>query len=196
MKRLQMNDFQIESPTIHGFTGLKIESNNNEQLVFRSDPMFHGKPWLDWCMTSWCGNENIIVGDEGNSVENDDYTFVCPSQILMFINPSKMKFNVDDITTDKGHLWAVVRSTLDDKRKSRNITINLSLSTKYEIENKIRIINCDNIVRDAFVIADVDSIMESTMTNRKNLCQIYKTNHVICLEDINIISRRFIDKKW
>ena len=196
MKRLQMNDFQIESPTIHGFTGLKIESNNNEQLVFRSDPMFHGKPWLDWCMTSWCGNENIIVGDEGNSVENDDDTFVCPSQILMFINPSKMKFNVDDITTDKGHLWAVVRSTLDDKRKSRNITINLSLSTKYEIENKIRIINCDNIVRDAFVIADVDSIMESTMTNRKNLCQIYKTNHVICLEDINIISRRFIDKKW
>ena len=203
VKRLKMDDYKLLSSTLKCFTVLSFKADcepnidsPNQKCSFRSDPMFHGSPWLDWCIIGWIGNDNIVIGDDGSELNNDVETLY-PAQILMFIDPSHMLFDVDEIESTKGYLWAVIRSTTNDNRRSTD-SRTFQLMKRYQIEDKIRIINCDNIVKDAYVVADIDTMLDTSvqMPNRSNLCKIFQTNHVICLEDQTSWSSKYIHHKW
>ena len=108
-----------------------------------------------------------------------------------------MKFGVEDVENTKGSLWAVVRTTVEDSTRRNKTRQNFILSESYEIEKQIRIIDCDYIQDDTFVVADVEDIYYKHSENTLNgLSKLYTTNHVICLNDITKWSRKFVNSDW
>jgi hypothetical protein len=212
MNRLKSQDYQIRSSFLSCFTCLKFENDwlypvydktmnekipcKNNHAIFRADPWYYGKPWFDWCMTNWSGDERVQLFHQNNSTNNDD-EMLFPSKILMFIDPSKMDFGNTSLETN-GSLWAVVQSTTDDDRTTNhkpNMICNLM--DTYKIDDKIRIISCDNIVRDTYVICDVNSVQKQNQENRNiKISNMYRSQHVMCFKPIETWSTLFINNEW
>ena len=150
IKRLMCVDYNLDSENIHCFSVLKFNDNkgvNRSKIALRADPDFHKKPWMDWCMIEW-------EDDEGSKTNY-------PGRVLMFIDAGRTKFK-SNVVNDKGRLLAVIKSTAKDERcgqngQRHNHQCNLIKTYKYE-SNIIRIVSCDSIVEDAFVVSDLQSI--------------------------------------
>ena len=210
MKRLQGPDYDIRCNYLSCFTTLKftndfyentsavdIEDHPSKLISFRADPWYYGKPWFDWCITSWTGDETICIDDQISSSYNNTSFF--PSKIIMFIDASKMEFGTT-ATEDNGKLWAVVRSTVTDKRKNTDRpNIICKLMETFQMEDKIRIINCDQIHRDAYVICDSDSIQVHSSSNRQNQTSsstTFRSKHIMNLKPIESWPKIFLNEKW
>ena len=204
LKRLKMSDFQLKSSHLSCFSILSfivdhdlIEYDEEKIVSFRSNPLFHGKPWLDWCLTSWVEDSSNSSSSNESGSNVTSFTTLLPTQILLFINPNEMKFGVEDVENTKGSLWAVVRTTVEDSTRRNKTRQNFILSESYEIEKQIRIIDCDYIQDDTFVVADVEDTYYKHSENSVNgLSKLYTTNHVICLNDITKWSRKFVNCDW
>ena len=146
-------------------------------------------PWFDWCMVNF---ENWGV---------------YPSRCLLFIDALKMKFknSYDEVIKKHGRYWAVIKATSDDKRHRRDKGVSVKLSKKkssssrwssriaksYFVEDKIRIVSCDAIVDEAFVVADYIE-KRGTQTNHVLSC-----SHVHHIKSPEEWPQIFIDKsKW
>ena len=76
-----------------------------------------------------------------------------------------MKFDIDDVIEEKGKYWAVVKSSTVDSRRTTTIrgrrvphyTSSSPLLSTYELEDRIRIINCESIDRPVFVSPNISS---------------------------------------
>lgn len=212
MDRLKSDDYQIRSSHLSCFTTLKFQKdwihhtndvtknvtsdNKFDDVIFRADPWYYGKPWFDWCVTNWNGDDTIVLEKQNTSTNFDDESYY-PSKILMFIDPSTMDFGNTSVETNDT-LWAVVQSTTDDLRtpNSRPNVVTKLIDT-YQIDNKIRIISCDTIIRDAYVICDVDSVQIPNRDERNyKIGKTYRSQHVMCLKPIETWASLFIDGSW
>jgi len=188
ISRLQKEDYQLESNFIDCFTCLTVKnSSTNTRHLFRADPYFYKKVWLDWCMVTWTTN------DEDSDIEDEDKMKIADQnlcRLIMFIDPSNMKFRKE--TTHHGKYWAVVRCTKEDKRKKGTHRPNheCRLISSHKTEEYIRIIPCDSISNTAFVVSDVKKIV------KKNNIRTYIAEEVLLLKPKKDWPKMFIDGKW
>ena len=190
-KRLKMQDFQLDCNYIDCFTVLKV-CTGGKDTSFRADPYFFQKIWFDWCMTKWEIDDDDS-SDSGRPT-NDSSEGLYPARILMFIDPSKMKFK-KTLLVSKGRYWAVVRCTKNDLRRPKNpprYGPDSNLFCTFEREDSIRIISCQNISRDAFVCSDLDSIE----TNHNTIKSQFKASHIMYVTPIEKWAGIFINTKW
>ena len=76
--------------------------------MYRADPYFYKRPWMDWCSSQW----NL-----SNESDNNDLLQEFPCRIFMFIDTRNMTFDKD--ITEKGRYLAIVKSSEIDKRSDR-----------------------------------------------------------------------------
>ena len=153
--RLHKEDIQMSCNFIDCFTVLRVYPTSCDDLckntdchLFRADPYFHRKVWFDWCITKWEGFEESF-----------------PSRIFLFIDPTNMEFDTIDVTERIGKYWAIVKSSTIDSRTGRVIrgrrqphyTTSSPILQSFELENRIRMINCDSIERPVFVNPNISS---------------------------------------
>lgn len=186
-KHLKGPEFMLKDNFLTCFTTLKVNVEG-QQRIFRADPYFFKKVWFDWCITKW------EFDDEGDSNCEDSITEF-PARILMFIDPSGMEFQDQKTVNKKGKYWAVVRCTDQDLRK-RNENFRFAtptLSKCYTLENSIRIISCQNIVREVFVYPDLKTIS----TNHNNsVFDHYDISHIFAIDRYNSWPDKFINTRW
>ena len=213
--RLRMDDFKFVGSEIHCFTTLKFcmdwSSNNiNENIkdpqdvLFRADPCYHGKPWLDWCLTSWT-SDNVEDYDDEELNDDPENIAYYPARIIMFIDPRQMDFtDKDDLLKRKGKLWAIINCTKADVRSSspntlptkRKFNDKCRLIKTFEVEDEYRIISVNAIERDAFVVCDSNSENLSSWNHSadaKASNQTHSSTYVMLLEDIEHWPSMFIN---
>lgn len=215
---LRSEKFSFTGPIIKCFTTLKfnIDQGGNrrnknsrigDQTLFRADPCFYGKPWMDWCITAWSSDS---TQDDGNpNTDSDPSTFeFFPALLYMFIDPREMEFT--DKTTvlkEKGILWAVIRCTMNDSRSTspntniprRKYNHLCNLIDTYELEDALRIISVDSIEKDAFVVCDSDQMGFSGNDDSINIfgsTRIYTSKHVMLIKDVTEWPNLFINHHW
>lgn len=179
IQRLRCDDYQLESNHIDCFTRLTIANiENGSRHIFRADPYFFQKIWMDWCFITW---------KEGNNdVERRNL-----GRLLMFIDPSNMKFGVT--VPDENDLWAVVRCTEEDNRPRNKIPqLGCRLVSCHKPEDTLRIVSCKSIVDTAFVVTDINKINNSRHTARSSFISEY----VLLLKDRKQWAEMFIDGRW
>jgi len=179
IQRLRCDDYQLQSNHIDCFTRLTIANiGNGSRYIFRADPYFFQKIWMDWCIISW---------KEGNTdVEKRNL-----GRLLMFIDPSKMKFGVPVL--DEDDLWAVVRCTEEDNRPRNKIPqLGCRLVSCHRPEDTLRIVSCKSIVDTAFVVTDVNKIHNLRLAARSSFISEY----VLLLKDRKDWAELFIDGRW
>ena len=225
---LRTEEFGLSGDFISCFTTLKFsrisrkDTSSQTQIqnvLLRSDPCYYGRPWMDWCITEW---KNSIDSDSSDSTNSDDdrlsdteTSMYYPSRIYMFIDPTKMDFNnKSHVLKQKGTLWAVVKSTINDPRtiqsqrsnSSRNnprihrrINHECKLMETFKTENFLRIISVDAIIKEAFVVGDSDKMKHSgsdDVINRFGSSKIYTADYVMLMKDKEQWSSMFINDEW
>ena len=108
----------LQSSEIHCFTSMYISDGFKENTtLYRADPYFYKKPWMDWCNYSW----------DINGVKMQ-----FPCRMLMFIDTKDMFFY-------SSHL-AIIKSTIDNSNPSSTTFNNTcKLVKSFEVEKEIRI---------------------------------------------------------
>ena len=188
IKRLMLADYNLDSETIHCFSVLKFNDNkgvNRSKIMLRADPNFHKKPWMDWCMIEWENDEGI----------KKNY----PGRVLMFIDAKMTKFK-NDVVNDKGRLLAVIKSTDDDKRSGRNgqrhnHQCKLIKTYKYQ-SDIIRIVSCDSIVEDAFVVSDLQSITNDDGDVYRRRGRLFVADYVMQVVPRHEWSKKIFSDIW
>ena len=109
INRLKKDDYGLQSEYIDCFTTLhSYNPKNNKKDMYRADPYFYKRPWMDWCSSQW----NLA-----NESDNNDLIQEFPCRIFMFIDTRNMTFDKD--ITEKGRYLAIVKSSEIDKRSDR-----------------------------------------------------------------------------
>ena len=182
-KKLSGCNMKLRSKFIVCFTSLKYKVNNRN-IIFRADPSFHGKMWNDWCVTKW-------------EEDDDNEATYFPARILMFIDTNRMVFD-EDINDKYGRYLVVIRATNNDQRNKQSIGCNpkSELLKTYLIENNIRIVSCDAIDNNIYVLPDISSyhdkkrkVDDITKQHR------YTVKHVITLRKNSEWSSTFIRRQ-
>ena len=128
----------------------------------------------------------------------------------MFIDPSNMEFSNEDVETNLGKFWVVVKSCTDDTRHTSNANrprlqspyeryISTSNELKcFKTENTIRVVDCTSIVKPLFINPNISS---ETRGNNQNTAQTqndtttkFIVKHVMKIAPYDEWSRLFITK--
>lgn len=193
-----LRKFGLESNYIDCFTSLKIDNDNGSNL-YRADPCYHSKQWLDWCSTNWTITQDGENEDtEKLFVDPDD---VYPTRLFLFIDVRKMEFSNLDISKE-GSMWAMVRCTEKDNRlnngRSRRSHDQVKKHWKcklihksFYLDNVVRKIDVETILKPTYVICDLDNIVDEGGNKRK-----YLNRHIIELKDKTLWSELFIEENW
>ena len=196
--RLKRKDFQLNSKFINCFTRLDIVEKGNKESrnMFRADPYFFKKIWMDWCIARWTTNNETTsdredddnFADHYDQQNHGDEMNLC--RILMFIDTTEMKFGTTN--NDIPKLLAVIRCTKEDKRKQyQRLHKDCRLITSYEMEEMIRIIPCNTISKTAYVVTDLVNIQK-----QRGGSISFASRYVLLVRDKSEWPNMFIDNKW
>ena len=153
IKWLRNPSIGLKSTHIDCFAMLKIHTKyENKPLLFHANPDYYDKSRFDWCNIKWETHEN----------ESDE---LYPGRLLMFIDPTHMKFDNKEAIKKLGKYWAVTNNCgivkqVSTRKKTKfereevyadksNVII-----TKLQIEDEIRLVDCDAIDGEPFVLCD------------------------------------------
>ena len=182
--RLRLDDIGLLSSKIDCFTTLHVIDHSvpgdDGKLLYRADPNFYYKHWLDWCVVEW-----------GNTTDQDNHDSEYPCRLLMFIDTLNMSFSNRTNTHDWGRFLAVVRSTENDDRigSQRKHVEHCRLLKSFKIELMLRIIPCESILRPAFVVSDLEDIKR----NASGGTTTFKSGYCLQLVDVERWPGLFID---
>ena len=130
---------------------------------------------MDWCNSKW---------------DVDGIQKQYPCRILMFIDTMNMKFGSPIVNT-LGRYLAIIRSTKDDSRSTTSrINSTCKLIESFEIEQSIRIIDCDTITKPIFVVPDVIKVKKEFNV------KAYHSTHILKMVDYQNWSNFFIENEW
>lgn len=179
--KLLGEDMCLKGDEIHCFTSLYISKGTKESTtMYRADPYFYKKPWMDWCNSIW----------EYNGEKSE-----FPCRILMFIDTQSMSF--DNPSVQKlGRYLAVVRSTNKinssntNRRKNRMLNDMCKLVEPFQIEKAFRLISCHTITKPIFVIPDTIKVEE------KYNVKAFHANNILRIKDYKKWADIFLTNEW
>lgn len=169
----------LRSTHIDCFSTLKIHTEDEtEPFMFHATPDFYNKTRFDWCNIKW---ENSDIGS------CDLY----PGRLLMFIDPTNLSFKNTVGIEKLGKYWAVTNScgpveqfsAKKRKRSTSSYTYSNQSNVviqRLQIEDEIRLVDCDAIDGETFVLCDT------------RVHSSEKDNYVLKLNNLNKWGRLFM----